>query len=272
MGKKFTIVAWLLPLLFLTQACQEKKGATQQDLFGTWRLNYIEKTKRQSAQEHPMKSEVTEMRVVSDRIISIFADGKFARIGDKLPYEASYWKKNGNNNLSLTLNSYETVELIQKDTSYTLLLINTKEDTRMSYELEGKPMVNLKEDPFYPTNNIWREQTNASDTAIKFKLGNYLKHVSLILKASLERKADVVNFGYSKGLVSIYNGGIGIVDANQVPEEWQKSFADEAAAKKAYHLFEKVLTSGSYKGSSTADWVQDDYNILTSIYAQLKAL
>lgn len=42
---------------------------------------------------------------------------------------------------------------------------------------------------------------------------------------------------------------------------------EEAAA--AYQVYESYLRKNSYRGGGTGDWVEDDYNILLSIYAGL---
>jgi hypothetical protein len=132
---------------------------------------------------------------------------------------------------------------------------------------------NQLEDPFHPANNSWRfaaSQKEGQD-AIKEKLAGYFKHLALLLKAAQERKQNVVTFQYSKGPVKIYNGGIGINSYELVPAEWKKTFFDESTALKAYQAFEIYLKTSSYHGAGTGDWIVDDYNILSSIYADFRS-
>lgn len=265
---KAIVLASLSIALF--SSCNEKDGATQKNFYGTWSLTEIESAEASSKSNNDsfLDEAMSKSELADGLKVSIFSDGKYARFGGKTPYEAGFWKPNEESKLGLALNNSERLRLVKKDTSYVLHL--TKQNKRYIFKLEGSALGNDKDDPFYPTNNIWRGKVDASDTAIKVKVDNYVKHVSLILKSALERKAEVVDFSYSKGIVKIYNGGIGIISKDRVPEEWTNSFENEAAADKAYQYFEDVLASGSYKGGSTGDWIEDDYNILLSIYAKMK--
>lgn len=98
-------------------------------------------------------------------------------------------------------------------------------------------------------------------------MAGYIKHLALLLKASKERKEDVVSFGFSLGPVKIYNGAIGIYPYDIVPQEWKNSFYNDSTALAAYSIFNNYLKTTSYKGAGVGEWIEDDYNILLSIYA-----
>jgi hypothetical protein len=135
--------------------------------------------------------------------------------------------------------------------------------------IKSAPAVkNEKDDPFHPANNQWRVKSAGKESVeqLKEKMAGYFKHLALLLKASKERQQDVVSFEFSKGPVKIYSGAIGIYPYEMVPGEWKNTFYNDSSALAAYQLFEKHLTTSSYKGSGTGDWVEDDYKILISIY------
>lgn len=103
------------------------------------------------------------------------------------------------------------------------------------------------------------------------RLGNYLKHLAYILKAGADQKQQAVSFEFSEGLIKIYNGGIRIKPIDEVPLSWVNTYYSSLQALTAYKMFEGYLiTSKSYKGGTTGEWYVDDYNILLSIYGDLK--
>ena len=52
-----------------------------------------------------------------------------------------------------------------------------------------------------------------------------------------------------------------------LPEYWKDSFFDEVDASAAYRKYEKYLKTNTYKGVGIGEWIEDDYNILLSVYA-----
>ncbi len=78
-----------------------------------------------------------------------------------------------------------------------------------------------------------------------------------------------MSFEYSQGPIKIYNGGIGIHPYDIVPQSWKDSFYNEEEAITTYRLYESYLRKNDYRGGGTGNWVEDDYNILLSIYAGL---
>jgi hypothetical protein len=98
-------------------------------------------------------------------------------------------------------------------------------------------------------------------------MAGYIKHLALILKAATERKQNIVVFQYSRGPVKIYDGAIGIYPYSIVPLEWKETFFHDTSALEAHSLFRTYLNKTDYNGASTGNWIEDDYNILLSIYA-----
>ena len=90
------------------------------------------------------------------------------------------------------------------------------------------------------------------------------------MKEAKDQNLPVVSFVFSRALINIYNGGIGVVSTTQLPDEWIKTFYSREQAMEAYDIFENYLGSTSYRAASTGNWIEDDYNILLSIYAGLK--
>lgn len=134
------------------------------------------------------------------------------------------------------------------------------------------PLKDYKEDPFYSANNEWRTKPALpqSKVQIQAKLADYVKHNCLILKAADDRNQRVISWEFSKGIIRFYNGGIGIVSPEYIPQSWIDTFHSRDEAMEAFAMFDAALRSNKYKGRKTANWLKDDYAILNATYHILK--
>jgi hypothetical protein len=124
------------------------------------------------------------------------------------------------------------------------------------------------EDPYYPSNNLWRikPEREEPEKELKTRLKNFIQHYCYILKAAQIRNNDIVSFENSMGIIQIYNGGIGIVPMQHVPQDWVENFYDDTQAYKAYNYFKEYIHKTEYHGAPSDSWVASDYNILLAIY------
>lgn len=100
-------------------------------------------------------------------------------------------------------------------------------------------------------------------------IGNHYLSME-VKKGAKERKAKNISFEFSQGIIQIYSGSIGILPRQYIKDSWKNAFTTEEGAVHAYNMFANCLDQSDYKGASTGDGVEDDYNILLSIYADLK--
>lgn len=138
---------------------------------------------------------------------------------------------------------------------------------------EIKKLKDYKEDPFYPGNNKWRKRplTNETDEEIVARLSNYLLHNAYLLKAAYERNDVTVSFEYSRGIIKVFKGGIGVVKKNKINQTWKSYFYNEADAMKAFYLYSSYLDKqGVLRARSTGDWVKDDYELLMKLYSKIQ--
>ena len=155
-----------------------------------------------------------------------------------------------------------------------LLIMEKGKLQTMTFSRSGNTGENLELNAFYPNNNKWRIKPTKPETAnqIKERFANYISHLAYILKTASDQKQPAVSFEFSQGIIQIYSGGIGIKSKENVPETWINSYYSPKQAWQAYEMFETYLkTSKGYKGASTGEWFIDDYNILTTIYGDLKS-
>ena len=157
-------------------------------------------------------------------------------------------------------------KLIKKGRNY--LVVEYKDLGKFEFQETDKMLKDFENDPFHPINNQWRIKATKEETELELKkrIQNFVKHYALILKAAMERESQVVSFQYSKGIIKIYNGGIGAVKKTRIPEEWKRSFYNEEQAITAYNLYRNYLKTIGYKGASSANWVKGDYHILLALF------
>ncbi|WAC01912.1 hypothetical protein N7U66_19000 [Lacinutrix neustonica] len=146
-------------------------------------------------------------------------------------------------------------------------------ESAVKFVEEIKKLKNYKEDPFYPGNNKWRERPLKKETneEIVARLSNYILHNAYLLKAAYERNDVTVSFEYSRGVIKVFKGGIGVVKKNKINQTWKNYFYNDADAMKAFNLYSSYLDKqGVLRAVSTGDWVKDDYEILMKLYSQIQ--
>ena len=263
-----------LALMILTSGCLlNSRKNTADSLNGTWRLYDIEPQGSGSS-----FSEIANLkRLVKDgNVLSFFRDGSYTELNGDGDYKSgrfSFSKRMLQRGDGQQESGPVEVQFDRtKNGKQILSLLNTEHKVALKYIKDADEGTDYRDAPFYTANNLWRLKPNAPEDSSQqvARLTNYLKHVALILKAAKESKGDVVSFEFSQGPVKIYNGGIGIHPFEVVPQGWKNSFYTEAEALSAYRKYQDYLRTSSYKGAGTGDWVEDDFNILLSIYADLQ--
>ena len=246
-------------------------------LAGNWRLSDAEQIKQIAEGDDSSFEKIAGLKkiVKEGALLSLFDDGSYTQINGEEKYIAGNWKFSDRQNTLLFIDPEHSLRQIvinvQKNAKgrEMLTILNSNENVALKYIKESAPLKLFANDPFYASNNLWRIKPKQSENLpqLKKRLANYFKHIALILKAANDRKQDAVSFEFSQGPIKIYNGGIGIYPFTIIPEYWKDSFFDESEAKIAYQYYEDFLKTNNYKGVSTGKWIDDDYNILLSMYA-----
>lgn len=258
----------------ITQGIQQLSGNNKKLFYGTWQLSRISHNEKSSENRNdPLLSDYEQqMKVKTGLIYSYFPDSSFTEIGGQGEYEFGKWNlvNKGKTIFFDTKGSEYTVNFFENNNRQIMKLENATNGEVYEFIKIMDLLSNYKEDPFYPENNKWKIKALHSENTgeLQERLGNYFKHLALLLKAATERNAKSVNFTFSQGPVKIYNGGIGIhysIDPN-----WAKAYFNESEAELAHKMFRDYLALSDYNGVNTGNWYIDDYNILISIYGDLK--
>ena len=249
--------------------------SSKTSLLGSWRLADIEAFGNKS--KDPLLETADKKKILQQGLIfSFFDDGTFTNMNGLGEYDFGKWNfVGGKKTVFLQSKKYKDTFKIKADhlNEKELLLMEQRNKQKMTFSRSGNAGEKLELDAFYPNNNTWRIRPTKpeTDAQIKERFTNYISHLAYILKTASDQKQPAVSFEFSQGIIQIYSGGIGIKGKEDVPETWINSYYSPKQAWQAYDMFEAYLkTSKGYKGASTGEWYIDDYNILTSIYGELK--
>lgn len=246
-------------------------------IVGNWRLADV-KLANKSKAEDDLLNEANGKKIVQFGLLySFYPDSSFTSFSGTGEYDFGSWKFTSSKK-EILISSKKVKDTFAVKPQYTndrafLYLQNKKTRAQMRFASAGMVNGEFLKDPFLKENNTWRIKPAKAESNEQLldRLGNYIKHLAYILKAGTDQKRQAVSFEFSEGLIKIYNGGIGIKPLDEVPLTWVSTYYSDEQALTAYKMFEGYLiTSKSYKGGTTGEWYVDDYNILLSIYGDLK--
>lgn len=246
-------------------------------LLGTWQLSDLSKSAPDSkeGEDKLLKAADDKKLIKEGLILSFFPDNSFTEIKGTGEYRFGKWNYTNKGKIlcfwdsiskDSVLITYETIREQQF-----MHINNRSKNVNMSFVKYVDLLKDYTQDPFYVSNNSWRIKPTQSETDAELheRLGNYFKHLAYLLNSASERKLPSISFIFSQGIVKIYNGGIGVLPI--IPESWEKTYYNSEEALDAYDMFREYLSKSSYGGAGTGDWYKDDYDILTSIYGDVKA-
>lgn len=264
-------------LLFMAgflYSCKPKNDKQFGEITGSWRLA-DEQLKNNKA---GFDADVRANEVIRNgALLSFFSDSSFTLLRGEGKYEQGTWTS-GKDGLIKHIRFGKMnepalchVRSIGKGTDRLSIIRNGAET---EYVKEAVSIKLCKEDPFHPTNNLWRLQPQKKESYQQLvnRVAGYCKHVALILKAGVDRKQRVFDFGFSQGPIQIYQNAIGIYDYEIVPDYWKACFYNEADASSAYYIYRIALNKSVYRGGANNTWMESDYKILLSIYSTLMSM
>lgn len=237
-------------------------------LGGSWRFA---KFRGSSAVPNKDRSLLKVTGSMDQVLMSFFPDSTFTRVYQDGKYDFGQYSYDENDQSLLLTANRKTEELkviIQTSPSgKQRLLVEFMPGNSLPLAQYGEPIDKYMEDPFSVQNNAWRIKPDAPETKneIYDRLINYIGHNASILRAAYTREQDYISWEFSKGIIKVYNVGIGIVPKNEVPEAWVDSFYSREDAMECYALFENYLRNAKHTKHNSGNWVKDDYQILADI-------
>lgn len=268
----------ILFLVFCDSCKFRTRINTADSLPGTWRLSDVSTINSVSRSSVSFEEEARRKEMVKEGLlIALFEDGTYSEFRGTDSLKTGKWEYRKDEDALYFMNADRKTDPfpihIEKNNYGKEIMTLDLNFQRLELRLakESVALKDFTDDPFYATNNQWRIKPSKPESPeeLTSRFAAYLKHIALILKAAKERGQDIVSFEFSKGPIQIYNGGIGVYPYEIVPESWKACFYNEEDALKAYRLYEHYLRTTSYRGGGTGNWVEDDYNILLTIYTGL---
>ncbi|UON83877.1 hypothetical protein MUK70_02565 [Dyadobacter chenwenxiniae] len=235
---------------------------------GSWRFIEFKSNGNPQKQYRDLTKAAGSMNQV---LMSFFPDSTFTRIHHTGAYDFGRYSYDAEEQSLLLTANRKTEELrVVTETSPSgkqRLSVEFMPGMTLSLAQYGEPMDKFREDPFSVQNNAWRIKPSAQETKQQIfdRLINYIGHNASILRAAYIREQDFISWEFSKGIIKVYNVGIGIVPKNEVPQAWIDSFYSREDAMECYALFENYLRNARHTKHNSGNWVKDDYQILADI-------
>lgn len=175
--------------------------------------------------------------------------------------------KTGASNIKL-----ENVEMTKKGSDHYLSLDDDLLG-RLKFIAYSDSRENYKTDPFYPGNNEWRlkAENGEDDRQLKLRVLNLIQHYAYLFKASIDDPDKTFTNRFSKSIINVYKGGIGLVKKSQITEDWIGTFYNEEQGLKAYDFLKKYMKNRALKKEVVDDWKQTNYELLTELKAKIEA-
>ena len=247
----------------------------QEDIAKIWKLSNIDFNSREEDETDVLLNDAVNNTLLEEGfLLCLFPNGQMTELVNH-EFNAGKWRTVKDKNAILIERGdlVDTIDILEITTKRNKEYLSTKYTGlgNMEFVNVHSMLEHYKDDPFYPTNNLWREKPDSLETEkeLKLRLKNYVRHVTFILKAAMERESQIISFEHSQGIIKIYNGGIGVVPKKSIPKEWFANFFNEEQALFAREFYRQYLMAGDYKGATTGSWVEDDYKILLGLYRRI---
>lgn len=217
------------------------------------------------------------IRVTKGMFFQIFQDKTIAFVEGNSYYSGT-WEFDENSKMVVAKTTFndkrKTLKLKVKTIDQNKLTAEiTENDVEGSIKCEYDNYVYAAPDnsPWHPVNNRWRIKADTAESNPKLlaRFKNHVQHYITLLQAMVDNKGNTLSVLNSPSCIQIYNGGIGIRDAEGIDKEWYDTFYNMEDANKCIGIFETVITRYPYQGSSTGKWSEDDLRVLKALYAGL---
>lgn len=141
-------------------------------------------------------------------------------------------------------------------------------------EAEGIRHNDLREDPFYISNNLWRLKPAKAenDEQIKGRLKSCIHFFILFYDQKINAHSDAVSFVGLPSCFKWYGGGIFLQKENELQVKWINSFYNKEQAMKAYKLAEKLLSQKYNWPKKEGNWLKLNVAVLKQMESRIDSL
>jgi hypothetical protein len=147
------------------------------------------------------------------------------------------------------------------------------EDVDIVFISDGLAQKQLSQDPFYPSNNLWRIKPKQSenDEQILDRVKQCAHFYSLFFADNHQRAATEISFTGLPTCFKWYNGAIGVPEELDLDKKWMDCFYSEKEAIRGYHLLRRLIEKHVLVWPQNPNsWIQETHEMLDQIHDKLK--
>ncbi|MFT3911029.1 MAG: hypothetical protein QM737_16540 [Ferruginibacter sp.] len=134
--------------------------------------------------------------------------------------------------------------------------------------------INVKDDPFYPTNVLWRIKPTSPETekSIRQRLKDCIHFFVLYYEEKINTQAETVTFIGLPTCFTWYSGAVGLQDENQLQRKWINCFYNREQAMTAYKLADKLLRTKLDLPKKESSWLKANLSILKEMEKKVDSI
>ncbi len=134
--------------------------------------------------------------------------------------------------------------------------------------------IDIKEDPFYVSNNLWRVKPAKSETdeELKLRLKNCIHFYVLFYNLMIHAESTAVSFTGLPSCFRWYGGGIYLQKENQIQNKWINTFYNKEQAMKVYKLADKLMSYKYEWPKKERNWLKLNLAVLKQMESRLDSL
>jgi hypothetical protein len=159
---------------------------------------------------------------------------------------------------------------------YEMKLAKKKGDNKIIIDLGSEAIrhINLKDDPFYISNNSWRFKPKKpeSDEQVKERLKGCIHFFILFYDQKINAHSDAVSFVGLPSCFKWYGGGIFLQKENELQSKWVNTFYSREQAMKAYKLAGKLMKIKYDWPKKETNWLKLNVAVLKQMESRIDSL
>ena len=130
----------------------------------------------------------------------------------------------------------------------------------------------MKNDPYYPANNLWRIKPGRkeTETEIRQRVKDCIRFYALYYRDHIKRKKKVIEFLGLPEIFRWYNGGIGLPMKGDISDTWVECFYNRSQAEKGYDILKNLIEVYEFDWpTGTPGWHYRTHSVLEQMHEKL---
>ena len=140
------------------------------------------------------------------------------------------------------------------------------------YRSDGMAHQNILNDPFHPSNNLWRVKPVhiESETEIKKRVKDCVRFYALYYRDNIKRHKKVIEFLGLPEIFRWYNGGIGLPEKKDISDSWVTCFYNKTQAEQGLTILNNLLVDNDFDWpTGTPGWHYRTLSVLEQMHEKL---